>query len=713
MTRHHLTTSSHRQQGAFSILTAFMLLVLLMFLALVLDSGRLYMEQRSLQKVADTAALGALLLLPDGNCSTNQKLTLDSALSNAAENGFTVGDKRTLIHQCADISHRDGLRIAEPNPGHGRAVEVIVTHEVPSSLVLQAGSVFNSNLSNVITLQATAVAARDEPVAVFSIASQLLRLNDNKLLGRLLKTVGLDPDLLTLLDQHGVANLSITPSGLLAALGVGVGLDLKALTPDGLANALADADLLGLNLVDAAIKVLEDSAVAVNPELLGILKLLGEQPLIKDLDLNLLLFGTADSRGILSLITSNKDDPVGAALDAKINLGDLLNTSILVGAHGRALSIGSPHDKEDSALQLLRTVTVELGIVEPPSIAVGPVGTTAYNAQVRLKIDVNTSAGLLGGLLDLLGTHIRLPIIIDLANASGELTDLSCDGPNPSATIDVTSALGAVCIGHMPDAMWSTTNSCNDAVREQSLVKVLGLLDLHGRVDLRVSESYTEPRTFSISELLERQNSLPPKPYTLSTERPNPLHLGSLVKDLVTDVLSLLGKSSDIPDKLTEKQAAEIAQHFLKMPSSPYSGEQLDDIERQLKHYGFDWSRAILIETQWSDRMYDEWRKEAGRCTRTNGLYDANCVESKLINSLQSKATSGFLGDLTNKLVGKVVQPLLATLLEPILELVKLLLDLVGEYILAPLLDGLLGLEFTRTYVTLQDVACGAPRLVR
>lgn len=714
MTYTNLLFNRQRQLGAFSIMTAFTLLMLLMFLVLVLDSGRLYLEQRKLQKVADTAALGALLLLPDGNCSTDRALTRTSAEDNAKANGFDLTGSRKLTLQCADITQVDGLRVVIPNSSTGRAVEVTVSNEVPSSLILQVGRVFNSSLPDDIVLQATAVAARDEPAASFSVASQLLRLNNNKLLGRLLETVGLNPEVLTLLDQHGAANLNITPSGLLAALGVKADVDLRALTAEGIADLMLDADLANLNLVTAAIKAIEDSAVAINPQLLGVLNLLGTEPLIDKLDLNLLLFDSPDSRGIISLLTPRADDPVGSALDAEINLGDLLSTAILVGAkaEGRALQIGSPHDTEDSALKLLRTVQVELGIVEPPSIGIGPVGTTAYNAQIRLKIDVNTSAGLLGGLLNLLGTHIHLPIIIDLANATGELTALSCDGPDPEATIEVTSALGAVCVGHMPDTMWSTASSCNDegAVVDQSLVKVLGLLDIHGSVNLEVLPTHTAWLDFSQQELLMHKAEDPPKPYTLDTgEYKNPLHLGSLVSDLVKEVLGLL-ESADIPDELNEEQARTLAAHYLKSSSDDYTAAELDNIRTQLEKDEINWSRAVLIDLGLVT-MTSQWQRSAKQCPNTGTLlsprYAAGCVADTLANALQTEATTPLLGGLLSAL-----QPVLQALLSPILDIVEILLNLLGEFVLAPLLDDLLGLELNRTYVTLHDMACGAPRLV-
>src|SRR5690606_858867 len=110
--------------------------------------------------------------------------------------------------------------------------------------------------------------------------------------------------------------------------------------------------------------------------------------------------------------------------------------------------------------------------------------------------------------------------------------------------------------------------------------------------------------------------------------------------------------------------------------------------------------------------MTSQWRTSASNCPNKGSLisplYDASCVEETLVEALQTTARSPLLGGVLSTL-----QPLLQALLLPIIELVERLLNLVGEFILTPLLDDLLGLELNRTDVTLQDVACGAPRLVR
>ncbi|WP_216074058.1 hypothetical protein, partial [Acinetobacter baumannii] len=70
-------------------------------------------------------------------------------------------------------------------------------------------------------------------------------------------------------------------------------------------------------------------------------------------------------------------------------------------------------------------INIQAGVVEPPSIAIGGVGPRAYNAQVRLMVDVDSNnLFAVGPLLNLLGTRLHLPLHVDVANAMGTLTGI-------------------------------------------------------------------------------------------------------------------------------------------------------------------------------------------------------------------------------------------------------------------------------------------------
>ena len=53
-------TGPQQQRGAIGLMAAVTLGMVLLFMLLVVDSGRLYLEQRKLQRVADMAVLEAV-----------------------------------------------------------------------------------------------------------------------------------------------------------------------------------------------------------------------------------------------------------------------------------------------------------------------------------------------------------------------------------------------------------------------------------------------------------------------------------------------------------------------------------------------------------------------------------------------------------------------------------------------------------------------------
>ncbi|MEL0028509.1 MAG: pilus assembly protein TadG-related protein, partial [Perlucidibaca sp.] len=120
--RHGLTRRNER--GAAVLMTAGFMLLAVSFLALVVDSGRLYFEKRSLQRIADMAAIEAMSR--DGSCSTGTATTY--ATQSAARNGFTVSAQNSLVVACGQVSSSGGLRDIASTPAGGvdNAIKVTV-----------------------------------------------------------------------------------------------------------------------------------------------------------------------------------------------------------------------------------------------------------------------------------------------------------------------------------------------------------------------------------------------------------------------------------------------------------------------------------------------------------------------------------------------------------------------------------------------------------
>ncbi|WP_205342660.1 pilus assembly protein TadG-related protein [Denitrificimonas caeni] len=749
-----LSSSRQSQHGAFSIMAAATLLMSLLFLVLVLDSGRLYLEQRHLQKIADTAALETIAKVTNGNCSSDDISVVQGYAKDNANRYGSSGE--TPLVQCVTVSSINGLRQAQLDSANGRAVKVTTAKTVPASLVIKAQSLVG-NIPSTIRLQATAVAERGEPTASFTVGSQLLRLENSKLLGQLLKAVGVNPERLTVLDADGLANATITPAGLLKALGVNLGIhELKALTPQGLIDLVdTKVGLLGIDeILKVSAEVVSDSILRADLDILR--QEILAAPLLKDININ--LFGDENSAGLVSLMSST-DGSLGSALDASINLGDLISTSILLGVHETGQGLLIP------GLNLLGQ-TVELGIVEPPSIGVGPVGTQAYNAQVRLYLGVDTS-NLLGGALKwltetILGTRINLPIWIDLVSGHGTLEKISCNVQPPSVDIAVESKILNVCIGKLPDELkWSGSASCESNLQNDELIKLLHIPILSGKTHIPALQ-----HDVLLTDMLAG---------SMESTSPNKLALGNTVEGVVSGLLDLLSGLFRRPDavnnsNLDYSQAGQdrliesLAIQYLEetaLPGGLYHienvtnlilyGESENDINGQkvipplVDH---DWfipnsiPRSCLLTTcptsMWKDGTFTEAFKaysephgllnlllpsQRGGYRFCGNLIDAlvdwnPCVKHNLTKLLQEKPgginmSSSIDGDSIASSSSTVkCSGILCILLKPVILLLKPILNGVGG-LLNTILNDVLGIELGRTDVTVSSINCNNPVLVR
>lgn len=675
------------------MLSAATLVMAILFLALVIDSGRLYLEQRNLQKLADTAALESISRLASGNCSLDTALAQVYAVENAASYGFVQGAGRALSSSCVSISIVDGLRVPVADAANGRAVRVVTSSQVPASIVVRTGGLFGLTGSDSVRLQAVAVAEKDsDPLTVFSVGAQLLDLNANGLVPRLLTAAGANVSGLTVLDSQGLANAQITPAGLLQALGVDIGINqLKALTPEGLADLVnARVGAVGIErLVEASADLVgHDQTLAADIRALST-TLAGSQ--LKNAAVNLL---ATDARPGLLKLAAGPDQAVGSALDARLALGEVLSTGLMTAVQGRGLVVDQ--------LNLLGGVKVQLGIVEPPAIGIGPVGTTAFNAQTRLHINIDSNnVPLVSSLLNMLGASIKLPITLDLVSAKGELSNIDCSKAEPEATIEVESTVGNICIGEMPNgSMWSTQTSCTESdIEETSILRLLNVDLIKGKAVVPLITTGNNPVR---DELTLAENEF-------DSTQVNNLKIGDSVANLLGQVSKMIGAKAptgtDGFPGFTLAQATQIADRYL----ATYPNK--DAIRAAMKADGLTWPRpvALLLDTT----MPDEWHSK---------LLLNNCTTNKdpcrtaLISSLQTKPQSGLLGSVLGGLayalgLGNSTQPLLLGVLGPVLDALKPVLNAVGNSVSNLLTN--LGLDLGKSEIKVHSISCGIPQLIR
>lgn len=726
---HFGSLGSSRQRGAISILTAFLLIVLLALLALVVDTGRLYLEKRSLQKTVDMAALDVMARLPEGHCAggsiNGRDFVKEFATESAINHGFVADDDgNTLTVNCATIGiDSSGLRSVTPN-SNGSAVQITASKSVPASLVIRGGTLFSNTFSGDTTLSATSSAQRsqrNDPVAAFSVSSRLLSLDNDKIVGQLLKTVGLNAQDLEILGPGGVlSSTSIRPSGLLKALGIEVSIDeLGVLTPD---SVVSTSNLSVAEIIEVSAKLISDNAIAAQVEALST-KLIESS--LETVD----LFG---ENGLIRL-ASGSQEGTRAALETEVNLGELLGLSLIAGSGEKSLEL--------SGLDLLG-IHIAVGITEPPALAIGPVGTKAHTGQARLHIDIDTNQIVGVGLLtQLLGTRIHLPLTIDLARAEATLTDISCAAEPPTVDIDVSSSLLETCIGQTPapsdgEPLWLGSESCSspNQTSEMTLIKILGAPLVHGKLIIRGSEDAIDDASLTGIAVGQERS------YTPST----PVPLGNIVTNIIGSVIGLL--DSNASNSKNESLTEDIASEYLKASSSGgrydpkkaaeliLNGNLTEDGEGLPSIADNDWTissykcnLSVLgicllggINGRFSDAFADMSdgsfilqrplnNYQACKFSNGNDAYNT-CILENLTLILQRKPGGLDINisdkeDDTEASIPDGCQTFVCKLLEAPLNSIS--------SVLTDLLTGGLGLELGRADVKVESISCGVPTLVQ
>lgn len=672
-----------KEQGAALIMTAGFMLLAVLCISLVLDTGRLFLEKRSLQRIADVAALE---VASRRGCSNGNAQAY--AITAATRNNFIMDDKQSIIASCGSISvNQNSLRVFNPDGSIGSTdgVQITASKKVPASLVV--GGIFG----NIINLSASATAINSAPTVVFRIGSKLLSTNPSAPVMSLLKLIGVNLDNTVIASYDGLADVKITPSGLLKALGIPVSADISV----GNLNELLAVNKLGIGpILDAIVTVAgQDGLLSANVELLSALE---AQLGLSDLQVQLGTDPTVnDTAGLFALIetagVSGK-----SALDVSVDALSLLTATIGVAtkSNGLNMSLGGN--------DILTGLDVGIRVIEPQSIGIGSVGTKANNAQVRIHVDVDTNQGLTG-ILQLLGTTIKLPITIDTIQAVATVDEINCDASPRTAVIRVDSAVANACIGKIPSSsLWSTKEVCATSLQNETFVRLLGINLVRGKVELPVLPSNPEYITLEVGQT--------------KTTNINNLKIGDLVADLISEVLDLLGNSDFASEPLTNEQATQIADTYLALPELQPTGGggnfnigDLNKLQDRLNNDGVDWARPAFIFT---GNMLSQWRNSVNTgCYAGLFRYDPACARTKLISSLQTDSEPGFLEALLGGLLGGVVKPLVGAVLNPVIELLKVILNGVGDLV-SNLLSDLVGLDLGRSDVSLDSISCGSPELV-
>ena len=383
-----------RQRGAIGLMAAVTFGLALLLMLLVVDSGRLYMEQRKLQRVADNAALEAVSR--GGTCQAG--LTAAAyAGQNATRNGFTVATGSSLSTSCGSLTTgANGLRTFTANPAQAVAIRVIATHTVPISVASGVAALFTPGPINLTTqLSATAVAAAPTPtVAQLSIRSTLGAVSTaqssilNPLVGGMLG----GSLSLSAVGWNGLLNTNINLLSYLNQLAINLGVAAGNYTQ------LLNTTTSVTQLIQAAITVVQANGATAD-----ILTALGN---LQVAAINAAPLKLGD---ILQLQTGLPS----TALDANLQLFQLLQAVIQLSNSNSAVAATLPIN-----VLGLANITVQAKVIEPPQLsAIGnpalakadPTGANRIyvrTAQVRTLVRVNLSLPLVSGLSTAVGNLV-------------------------------------------------------------------------------------------------------------------------------------------------------------------------------------------------------------------------------------------------------------------------------------------------------------------
>ncbi|NYT38791.1 TadG family pilus assembly protein [Allopusillimonas soli] len=704
MHRSQSPTQRHNesQQGSIVVILAASIGMLMVLLASIQIGYAAYMK-RELQKAADMAALSGVqaLTVDDESCS-KAKLNADSlADANISNTSFSLIE----CGQWKGDSSGNPSTNFQAGVSPYNALRVRISKE-QSPLVPFIGTDTPA--------EAVATATISEPVATFSVGSELLSLSKDGLLGKLLSTLALSPEELTLLSSDGLANVHLTPSGLLQGLKeAGLDIDLSAGTRKQLLN-LAPVTLG--NLLTAAANVLANSPSgnSNNNDIdLALLRSIGTALDIPQLAVQ--LFGDETKNGLLNLGPS---DPT-SALAAKLNLGNLIAAGLLTANTNNLIDLQLPNEG------ILNVLRGQLRIIEPPTIAIGGEGTAAHSAQLRLYLYLSSDEiPVVGLILNTLGTYVHLPIILDVATSRGTL-EKACTGENrDGAVIAVKAAAASLCIGkfsgmtlskasNAPSEVFyqellAPTNSCFDEASESSIkperfevLNVLGVLPVRSSVAINLipgKETDVELRA----------------PATTSVDGTN-VDLSGTINNIIADAVldgilgDMLGYSTDAgitqPDNPSRQAIAE------QLVGTSGAGKSLSDVNASLV-----WSQERMEEI--NNRMTNNGL--VGVLGGTLGILnnalssifsavgDVLCLPAVLggNNALRSCRTGMVKtftlanGDSFAASTVAIALAILKPLLDPISTVINNLLST-------------LGISIVNTDVTLHSVQCGLPRLVQ
>ncbi|MFK8331197.1 pilus assembly protein TadG-related protein [Pseudomonas sp. BJa5] len=420
-----------RQRGAIGLVAALTLGMGLLFVLMVVDSSRLFLEQRKLQRIADMAALEAAGQL--AVCSGTGPQAAALARASAVRNGFELSAVQALDTTCGSLqTGANSLRSYSVDATRHEAIRVVASTRVATSVAAGVLALARGNpVPDFTLLSASAVAATPRPPqAMLRIRSTAATLDSRQapLLNALVDPLGGHVQL-DLLGWQGLANTQINLLAYLDQLAIDAGVSA------GNYQQLLSAGATATQLLQAAVKVLQRSGATAE-----VVTNLGR-----------IAVGSDNSRLLqLGSMLDLQSGTTQAGLDAGLRVLDLVQSVILLSTKENAATVEMPIN-----LLGLANGKVRLKVIEPQQLsAIGNpqtdtirVQTAQVRALVSLELPVlSTVAGLVNAVLDLASPLTNILNNLLSLNVMGTLQSLTCALGIPCKVTDIRLLPGTVSV---------------------------------------------------------------------------------------------------------------------------------------------------------------------------------------------------------------------------------------------------------------------------
>ncbi|MFV3404459.1 pilus assembly protein TadG-related protein [Pseudomonas sp. NY15463] len=408
-----------RQHGAIGLMATLTLGLALLFMLLAVDGGRLYLEQRKLQRIADMAALETAE--HGGVCTGSGPQATALARTAATRNGHAASNP--LVASCGYLQTGVGsVRSFVNDNTRPETIRVEVSNTVTTSVAGGLFTLVEGNFARTTTLHARAVAAKPlPPQAMLSLRTTLATVSSSQgpLQSGLVNALGGNLQL-DLLGWQGIANTQLNLLDYLNQLA----LDLN-LSAGNYRQALAFETSAG-KLLQAAAKVLQRGGATADV-LTNLAKIGAQLPAIDNLQLGDLL--------------DVQTGAVQSGLNTNLQLLQLVQGVIQLAAKEHGASVDLPIN-----LLGLANGKVQLRVIEPQQIsAVGDPRTDdlrVHTAQIRALISLDLPrltgvAGLTNAVLDLAAPLTNVLNNVLGLNLMGTVQSLTCALGVPCKVSDI------------------------------------------------------------------------------------------------------------------------------------------------------------------------------------------------------------------------------------------------------------------------------------